>query len=43
VCDRVGPHAEGTATPGAYAGCLGNLDESTIRRIMRDNALDLVG
>jgi predicted TIM-barrel fold metal-dependent hydrolase len=37
------PHAEGTATPGAYADCLVNLDDSAIRRIMRDNALELVG
>ena len=37
------PHPEGTVTPGAYADCLSGLDDASVRRIMRDNALDLVG
>jgi predicted TIM-barrel fold metal-dependent hydrolase len=36
------PHAEGTVTPADYAECLEGLDEASIRRIMRENALALV-
>jgi predicted TIM-barrel fold metal-dependent hydrolase len=37
------PHPEGTVSPGDYADCLGGLDAGTVHRIMRDNALALVG
>jgi predicted TIM-barrel fold metal-dependent hydrolase len=37
------PHPEGTASPGDYADCLGGLDDGAVHRIMRDNALALVG
>lgn len=36
------PHPEGTVTPAAYAECLDGLDALHVRRIMRDNALELV-
>jgi predicted TIM-barrel fold metal-dependent hydrolase len=36
------PHPEGTVTPGDFAKCLTGLDEASIRRVMRDNALGLV-
>jgi predicted TIM-barrel fold metal-dependent hydrolase len=36
------PHAEGTPTPSDYAQCLGGLDDTSIRKIMRENALSLV-
>jgi predicted TIM-barrel fold metal-dependent hydrolase len=36
------PHPEGTATPGAFAECLNGLDETSIRQVMRDNALGLL-
>ena len=36
------PHAEGTPTPSDYAQCLDGLDDSSIRKIMRENALSLV-
>jgi predicted TIM-barrel fold metal-dependent hydrolase len=36
------PHPEGTTTPSAYVECLTGLDDRAVRRIMRDNALELV-
>jgi predicted TIM-barrel fold metal-dependent hydrolase len=36
------PHPEGTTTPAAYSQCLAGLDDGSVRRIMRDNALDLL-
>ncbi|HLN15561.1 MAG TPA: amidohydrolase family protein [Acidimicrobiales bacterium] len=36
------PHPEGTPTPAAYAECLVGLPEKSVRRVMRDNALELV-
>jgi predicted TIM-barrel fold metal-dependent hydrolase len=36
------PHAEGTPTPADYAQCLDGLDDASIRKIMRENALSLV-
>ncbi len=37
------PHAEGTVNPLAYADSLVGLDDASIRWIMRDNALALLG
>jgi predicted TIM-barrel fold metal-dependent hydrolase len=37
------PHAEGTPQPGDYMTHLNKLDNATVRRIMRDNALELIG
>jgi acyl-coenzyme A synthetase/AMP-(fatty) acid ligase len=38
------PHAEGTATPADFvSGSLADLPEGTVRRVARDNALDLLG
>jgi len=36
------PHPEGTTTPAAYAECLQGLDDGRIRRVMRDNAMELI-
>jgi predicted TIM-barrel fold metal-dependent hydrolase len=36
------PHPEGTPTPAAYASCLDGLESAGIRRIMRDNAMELL-
>jgi predicted TIM-barrel fold metal-dependent hydrolase len=36
------PHPEGTASPGRFGECLHGLDQESIRRVMRDNALGLV-
>ncbi|MCB2061334.1 MAG: amidohydrolase family protein [Novosphingobium sp.] len=36
------PHAEGNVQPGDYASGLASLDDASKRRIMRENALDLV-
>ncbi len=36
------PHPEGTPTPAAYAGCLDGLESAGVRRIMRDNAMELL-
>jgi predicted TIM-barrel fold metal-dependent hydrolase len=38
------PHAEGTATPADFVrGSLADLPEGAVRRVARDNALDLLG
>jgi len=37
------PHPEGTVTPRDYTDCLATLDDASVRRIMRDNALELTG
>jgi predicted TIM-barrel fold metal-dependent hydrolase len=37
------PHPEGLANPADFAGLLVGLDDSSVRRIMRDNALELLG
>ncbi|TAK98742.1 MAG: amidohydrolase [Rhodospirillaceae bacterium] len=37
------PHAEGIPQPRDYAGALAGLDQKNVQRIMRDNALELVG
>lgn len=37
------PHPEGNHTPAEYAECISDLPAGDIRRIMRDNALALVG
>jgi predicted TIM-barrel fold metal-dependent hydrolase len=37
------PHLEGTQEPADYADALRSLDAAAVRRIMRDNALALVG
>ena len=36
------PHPEGTPTPASYAACLDGLDDAKIRRVMRDNAMELI-
>jgi predicted TIM-barrel fold metal-dependent hydrolase len=36
------PHPEGTPTPADYRSCLEGLDEEAVRRVMRDNALELL-
>ena len=36
------PHPEGTPTPAAYASCLDGLESAGIRRILRDNAMELL-
>jgi len=36
------PHGEGTPKPADYAASLSGLDAATVRRIMRDNALELI-
>jgi predicted TIM-barrel fold metal-dependent hydrolase len=36
------PHAEGIRQPRDYAQCLAGLDQKSVKRIMRDNALELV-
>jgi predicted TIM-barrel fold metal-dependent hydrolase len=36
------PHGEGTPRPADYANSLKGLDDASIRRIMRDNALGLI-
>ena len=36
------PHAEGTYQPRDYAQALASLDQKSMKRIMRDNALELV-
>ncbi len=36
------PHPEGTPTPAAYVECLAGLDDHKIRRVMRDNAMELI-
>jgi predicted TIM-barrel fold metal-dependent hydrolase len=37
------PHAEGNVQPADYEECLEGLDDNAKRRIMRENALELVG
>jgi predicted TIM-barrel fold metal-dependent hydrolase len=37
------PHPEGLARPADFADLLGGLDERAVRRIMRDNARELLG
>jgi predicted TIM-barrel fold metal-dependent hydrolase len=37
------PHGEGLETPVSFAGELTEFDAADIRKIMRDNALDLLG
>jgi len=37
------PHPEGSKTPGDYAVCLDGASEDTIRKVMRENAMDLLG
>jgi predicted TIM-barrel fold metal-dependent hydrolase len=36
------PHQEGTVAPADYVQCLEGLDDESIRRIMRENALSLI-
>jgi predicted TIM-barrel fold metal-dependent hydrolase len=36
------PHPEGNHYPAEYVSCIESLDEASIRRIMRENALELV-
>jgi predicted TIM-barrel fold metal-dependent hydrolase len=36
------PHPEGNHYPAEYVSCIESLDDADIRRIMRDNALELV-
>jgi predicted TIM-barrel fold metal-dependent hydrolase len=36
------PHAEGTPEPADYADALQSFDAGSVKRIMRDNALELV-
>ena len=36
------PHLEGTPQPADYLACLGKLGPATVRRIMRENALELI-
>jgi hypothetical protein len=36
------PHPEGTPTPAAYVECLAGLDDAKVRRVMRDNAMELI-
>ncbi|EUA75294.1 amidohydrolase family protein [Mycobacterium xenopi 4042] len=37
------PHGEGLANPVAFTGELTGFSETEVRKIMRDNALDLLG
>jgi predicted TIM-barrel fold metal-dependent hydrolase len=37
------PHPEGNKTPGDYVACLEGTDEDVVRKVMRQNALDLLG
>jgi predicted TIM-barrel fold metal-dependent hydrolase len=37
------PHPEGNHEPAEYVECIATLDDASIRRIMRDNALELLG
>ena len=37
------PHAEGLAEPGEFADALEGLPADQIRKVMRENALGLVG
>ena len=37
------PHAEGTQQPADYARYLEKLDPADARKILRDNALEVVG
>jgi len=37
------PHPEGNVAPADYVSCLKGLDDDEQRRIMRDNALDMLG
>ena len=37
------PHPEGNHVPAEYVECITELDDADIRRIMRDNALELLG
>jgi len=36
------PHGEGTPQPADYVNSLKGLDDATVRRIMRENALELI-
>jgi predicted TIM-barrel fold metal-dependent hydrolase len=36
------PHAEGTIMPADYVECLDGLDDASIKKVMRDNALSLI-
>jgi predicted TIM-barrel fold metal-dependent hydrolase len=36
------PHPEGTRMPGDYTECLEGLDEAVVRRVMRENAMELL-
>ena len=36
------PHPEGNHYPAEYVECIAGLDEASIRRIMRENALELI-
>ena len=36
------PHPEGTPTPADYVSCLDGLERAEVRRIMRDNAMELL-
>jgi predicted TIM-barrel fold metal-dependent hydrolase len=37
------PHPEGNHEPVEYVECIASMDDASIRRIMRDNALELLG
>lgn len=37
------PHPEGNREPADYVDCISSLDDASIRRIMRDNAMELIG
>jgi len=36
------PHPEGNHVPEEYVECISSLDDASIKRIMRDNALGLI-
>jgi predicted TIM-barrel fold metal-dependent hydrolase len=36
------PHPEGNHVPEEYVECIASLDDASIKRIMRDNALGLI-
>ena len=37
------PHPEGTVEPQDYLRCLEGLDAGSVRKVMRDNALNMLG